>query len=73
MFASRGAPRKQLIIYHVMQTVQFLARFFKTKLDNMSGCAAFYHSLAEERIGNGKGRNKHWYVIPEPGHDLQFR
>lgn len=57
MFASTGAPRKQFIIHHVMQTVQFLASFFKTKLDNMSGCAAFYHSLAEERIGNGKGRN----------------
>lgn len=55
MFASTGAPRKQLIIYLVMQTVQFLAWFFKIKLDNMSGYAAFYHSLAKERNGNGKG------------------
>lgn len=45
MFASTGTPRKQLIIHHVMQTVQFLAWFFKTKLDDMSGCAAFHHSL----------------------------
>lgn len=57
MFASTGAPGKHLMIHHAMQTVWFLAWFFKTKLDNMSGCAAFYHSLAEERIGNGKGRN----------------
>lgn len=55
MFASTGTPRKQLIIHHVMQTVQFLAWFFKTKLDDMSGCAAFHHSLAEERGGNRTG------------------
>ena len=50
-------PREQLIIHHAMQTMQFPAWFFKTKLDNMSGHAAFYHSLGEERIGNRVGRN----------------
>lgn len=67
MFASTGAPRKQLIIHHVMQTVQFLAWFLKTKLDNMSGCAAFYPSLAEERIGNGKGRNSVGLLFQKQG------
>lgn len=57
MVGIRGAPRRQLIIHHVSRFVQFLAWFFKTKLDNMSKCAALYHSLAEERIGHGKGRN----------------
>lgn len=57
MSGIRGAPRRQLIIHHVTRFVQFLAWFFKTKLDNMSRCAALYHSLAEERIGHGKGRN----------------
>lgn len=42
---------------NAMQTMQFPAWFFKTKLDNMSGHAAFYHSLGKERIGNGVGRN----------------
>lgn len=67
MFASTGTPRKQLIIRRVMQTVQFLAWFFKTKLDNMSGCAAFHHSLAEERIGNGIGGNSIGLLLQNRG------
>lgn len=67
MFASTGTPRKQLIIHHVMQTVQFLAWFFKTKLDDMSGCAAFHHSLAEERIGNGIGGNSIGLLLQNQG------
>lgn len=67
MFASTGTPRKQLIIHHVMQTVQFLAWFFKTKLDDMSGCAAFHHSLAEERIGNGIGGNSIGLLLQNRG------
>lgn len=67
MFASTGTPRKQLIIHHVMQTVQFLAWFFKTKLDDMSGCAAFHHSLAEEGIGNGIGGNSIGLLLQNRG------
>jgi len=40
-----------------MQTMQFPAWFFKTKLASMSGRSAFYHGLGEERIGNDIGRN----------------
>lgn len=47
------APRKQLIIHHEMQIMQFSAWFFKAKTDNLSGHAAFYHSLGKERIRNG--------------------
>ena len=44
-------PRKQLIIHLAMQTMQFPAWFFKTKLDNMSGHAAFIIAWAKKGLG----------------------